>query len=106
MAKATKEKVVSSEFAYKALLRPVITEAATAAMALNKYIFEVSAKATKKEIVKAVEELYKVTVEKINTVSLPKKRKQYGRTPGWKSGKKKAVVTLKAGDKIELFEGV
>ena len=104
--KAVKEKVNNSEVAYRKLVRPVITEATTAAMALNKYIFEVSKDATKKEIGKAVEELYNVTVEKVNTTSLPAKRKQYGRTPGWKPGMKKAVVTIKQGDKIELFEGV
>jgi large subunit ribosomal protein L23 len=88
------------------LVEPWITEASTLAMELNKYIFKVSPDAAKGQIKRAIEELYKVKVLAVNTVKIPRKFRNYGRTPGWKSGFKKAVVTLKEGDKIELFQGV
>lgn len=98
--------VTGSAFSYKFLLSPWITEASTAAVELNKYVFKVDTKADKKQIKKAVEDLYKVKVLNVNTVRIAKKFRNYGRTPGWKAGFKKAIVTVKAGDKIELFEGV
>lgn len=91
--------------AEKVLIEPWITEASTLAMELNKYIFRVSPDSAKSQIKKAIEGLYNVKVISVNTVKIPKKFRKYGRTPGWKSGFKKAVVTLKAGDKIELFQG-
>ena len=94
-----------STFSYKFLLSPWITEASTAAMELNKYVFKVDPSADKKQIKKAEEDLYKVKVIAVNTVKISKKFRNYGRTPGWKSGFKKAIVTVKEGDKIELFEG-
>jgi large subunit ribosomal protein L23 len=111
-SKKTEEKkkesgsISGSPFSYKFLLSPWITEASTAAMELNKYVFKVDPKANKNQIKKAVEDLYKVKVTSVNTVKVVKKFRNYGRTPGWKSGFKKAIVTVKEGDKIELFEGV
>lgn len=87
------------------LIEPWITEATTVAQELNKYVFKVAPDATKRQIKKAVSDLYKVTVMSVNTVKIPKKFRSYGRTPGWKSGFKKAVVTLKKGDSIQLFAG-
>jgi large subunit ribosomal protein L23 len=109
MADADKKIIASSDasgLAGRVLVEPWITEAATAGMELNKYIFRVSPDATKGQIKKAVKDLYKVSVISVNTVSIPRKLRSYGRTPGWKSGFKKAIVTVKAGDKIDLFEGV
>ena len=88
------------------LIEPWITEAATVAMEQNKYIFKIGQNSTKRQIKKAVEDVYKVKVESVNTVRIPKKFRSYGRTSGWKSGFRKAIVTLKEGDKIELFKGV
>ena len=87
------------------LVEPWITEASTAAMELNKYVFKVSPDASKEQVKKAIEDAYKVKVVSVNTTSIPRKKRNYGRTPGWKSSFKKAVVTLKDGDKIELFQG-
>lgn len=98
--------ISGSVLSYKFLLSPWITEASTAATELNKYVFKVDPKADKKQIRKAVEDLYKVKVISVNTVKIIRKFRNYGKTPGWKSGFKKAIVTVKAGDKIELFEGV
>jgi large subunit ribosomal protein L23 len=68
----------------------------------RQYIFRVATNATKPEIKKAVEEIYKVKVDSVNVVVVPGKRKrvrtQYGYTSDWK----KAVVTLKEGNKIEV----
>ncbi len=86
------------------LLEPWITEAATLAMEIDKYIFRVNPQATKNQVKKEVEDLYKVKVTAVNMIRIPKKFRNYGRTPGWKTGFKKAVVTLKKGDKIELFQ--
>jgi large subunit ribosomal protein L23 len=96
--------IKNNNLASKVLIKPWITEAATALMELNKYVFVVAPKATKKQIVSAIEELYKVKVVAVNTIKIPRKFKNYGRTPGWKSGFKKAILTLKEGDKINLFE--
>lgn len=108
MVEEKKEKVEevlgSSLLASRILIKPVVTEASTTLAALNKYVFKVAGGAAKREIKKAVEELYKVTVLKVHTVRIPKKLRQYGRTPGWVSGFKKAIVTLKAGDSIEIFK--
>lgn len=95
-----------SGIASSVLIEPWITEASTAAVELNKYIFKVSPDSAKGQIRQAVEELYKVKVTAVNMIKLPRKARNYGRTPGFKTGIKKAIVTLKAGDKIELFEGV
>jgi large subunit ribosomal protein L23 len=93
------------DLASRVLIEPWITENATAMLELNKYVFKIAPKATKKEVKKAVEDLYKVKVIAVNTVKIPRKSKTQGRTQGWKSGFKKAIITLKEGDKIEFFEG-
>lgn len=100
------EKATPSSIAYRVLIEPIITEAATVAIELNKYTFKVATDATKGQIKNAIEELYKVKVLSVNTLNSHRKPVNYGRTPGFKAGSKKAVVTLKAGDSIELFKGV
>lgn len=85
------------------LIRPLITEKSTQLMEEGKYVFVVAKKANKIEIAKAVEELFNVTVTNVNTLNVkPKKKRvrvQVGLTRAWK----KAMVTLKEGDTIELF---
>jgi large subunit ribosomal protein L23 len=88
------------------LVAPMVTEKSHALMSENKYVFEVSKVANKQQVIQAVKELYNVTAEKVNMVNIHPKKRVYGRTVGWKSGYKKAIVKLKEGDKIELFEGV
>ncbi|HEX8973937.1 MAG TPA: 50S ribosomal protein L23 [Patescibacteria group bacterium] len=87
------------------LVEPWITEKTHAAMADNKYAFKVTAHATKTEVKKAVEGMYKVKVEKIAMVNLPAKIKNYGRYERKQAGVRKAIITLKEGDKIEFFQG-
>lgn len=88
------------------LLKPWITESSTNLASLNKYVFLVDKNSDKKKIAEAVEILYKVTVEAVNIINMPKKKRVYGRTSGWKAGFKKALVTLKKGDQIDLFKEV
>ncbi|PSR21401.1 MAG: 50S ribosomal protein L23 [Sulfobacillus acidophilus] len=91
---------------YDVLKRPIVTEASTDAMQLNKYTFEVDGRANKIEIRKAVEEIFKVHVIKVNTMWVPGKTKRRGYSVGKTPDRKKAIVTLAEGESIELFEGV
>ncbi len=89
------------------LTRPLITEKATMLKGeMNAVSFEVDPRAKKKQIQEAVEKLFKVKVEEVRTMNVSGKTKRRGRTVGLRPGWKKAVVTLKAGEKIEFFEGV
>jgi large subunit ribosomal protein L23 len=89
------------------LKRTIVTERSAQLKELrNQVVFEVNTSATKTEIKRAVETAYKVKVTAVNTMMVPGKVKRVGRFEGKKSNWKKAVVTLKAGDKIELMEGV
>jgi len=87
--------------------RPLITEKSTRQKEeRNQIAFVVDSRANKVEIRQAVEKLFKVKVRQINTMNLVGKRKRLGRFVGWKSDWKKAIVTLREGDRIEFFEGV
>lgn len=87
---------------YDAILSPVITEKSTAALEDNKYIFKVANDAAKPLIKKAVEHIFGVTVQSVNTISIEGKRKRFRGVAGKRSDVKKAVVTLKEGDYIDL----
>ena len=91
---------------HEILRRPLITEKNAALQASGKYAFEVDRRANKVQIKKAVETGFNVTVTTVNVVSMHGKGKRMGgriiHTPDWK----KAVITLKSGDKIDLFESV
>ena len=87
------------------IIKPVLSEKSTDLAEKNKYVFQVSMRANKHLVKKAVKELFNVTPEKVNIIRMRGKRKrvryQYGITPAWK----KAIITLREGEKIELFEG-
>ncbi len=72
----------------------------------QKVVFEVAKDANKIEIRKAVEELWKVAVTDVHTMIVRGRTKRVGRSTGWRPGFKKAIVTLKAGENIEFYEGV
>jgi large subunit ribosomal protein L23 len=85
---------------------PLITEKLDQAREkFRQYSFIVDKKATKVDVARAVENLFKVTVEGVRTNIVRGKMKRVGKSIGQRSNYKKAVVTLKEGDKIELFEG-
>ena len=69
-------------------------------------LFVVDSRANKNEVADAVEKSFKVKVVDVRTINMPGKTKRRGRTVGLRPGWKKAIVTLKEGDKIEFFEGV
>ncbi len=91
---------------YEVLQQPLITEKDTLLQAQGKYAFKVAGQANKHQIKQAVEKAFNVKVTAVNVATVPGKKRRIGRrlvmTPSWK----KALVTLKPGDKIELFEGV
>ena len=86
------------------LIRPIVTEKSTALMEQGKYTFRVPLAATKIQIRQAVEQIFKVKVQAVNTMRYEGKMKRLGRTQGRRSDWKKAVVTLEPGETIELFE--
>ncbi|MEE0732859.1 MAG: 50S ribosomal protein L23 [Acutalibacteraceae bacterium] len=89
------------------VIRPVITEKSMLGAAEKKYTFEVAKTANKIEIAKAVEELFKVKVAKVNTVHVRGQLRRQGRSQGYTPSWKKAYVTLTPDSKkIEFFEGM
>lgn len=94
---------------YTVIVRPVITEKSTDLASANKYIFEVDIRANKPQIKQAIETAFEVTVVEVNTMVMkgkPRGNRRFGRKVTYGSDWKKAIVTLAADDKIELFEGV
>ena len=89
------------------IISPVITEASMARLADKKYTFKVASDANKIEIKKAVEEIFKVEVAKVNTISVKSKNKRVGYHLGKTSEWKKAIVTLTPDSKtIEFFDSM
>ena len=93
---------------YHAVIKsPVITEKSTAKLAeANQAVFWVDPNANKIEIKEAVEKIFNVKVLSVNTQKVPGKIKRMGKFAGRRPTRKKAYVSLKEGDKIEIFEGV
>lgn len=95
------------KIAQSIIIKPIITEASIEALELRKYTFAVAKDANKVEIAKAVEELFDVKVEKVNTMHVKGKSRRMGRYTGYTPDWKKAVVTLKEGEKtIEFFDNL
>ena len=91
----------------KIIRMPLVSEKSTNLRAAqNKYVFEVDRKANKLQIKKAVEELFKVKVEDVTTMRMHGRPKRLGRFEGRRPDWKKAIVKLKKGETIELFETV
>ncbi len=91
---------------YAVLRRPLITEKNTLLQAQGKYAFEIAREANKPQVKQAVEKAFKVKVLAVNVMTVPPKTRRVGRRQVLTQSWKKAIVTLKPGDKIELFEGV
>ncbi len=89
------------------IVRPIITEKSMAGIGMKKYTFEVAKNATKVDVARAVEELFGVKVAKVNTLNVRGHFRRQGRSEGYTSAWKKAVVTLTEDSKtIEFFEGM
>ncbi len=95
------------KLAQEIILAPVITEESMMGTADKKYTFKVAKDATKVDIKKAVETLFGVQVDKVNTMNVRGQLRRYGRFEGYKASWKKAIVTLTADSKtIEFFDGM
>ncbi|MBI3600343.1 MAG: 50S ribosomal protein L23 [Nitrospinae bacterium] len=92
---------------YAIIKKPLITErSAYLKDRYNKIIFHVDINANKRDIKKAVERIFNVNVVSINTINMMGKVKRFGKILGKRPDWKKAIVTLKEGEKIELLEGI
>jgi len=103
---ATAKKEVKANNAYRFLVKPLVTEKATNLMTQNKYVFVVSKEANKIEIAKAIEALYGVKPLKVNLSNVKGKKVARGKIRGQRKDWRKAVVTLPAGQTIQIYEGV
>lgn len=88
---------------YKIIIEPIITEKSVILAENGKYTFKVDKKATKNEIKKAIKKLFNVDVIDVNIIKTKPKKVMRHRVEGVKSGYKKAIVTLKKGQKIDIF---
>ena len=88
------------------IVRPVVTEKSTGLYEQGKYVFVVATDANKIEIKQAIETLFNVKVKDVRTMQYRGKERRVGRHVGRRASWKKAVVTLRDGDTIEIFEGV
>jgi large subunit ribosomal protein L23 len=91
---------------FEVLRRPLVTEKNTALQAQGKYVFEVDRDANKEQVKQAVEKAFKVTVTAVNIMKVRGKEHRVGRRVVAGTPWKKAIVSLKPGDKIQIFEGV
>ena len=103
VAKAKKTETTKLGDRVNVLVRPLITEKAAILAEKNTYVFEVAKNTNKIEIAKAVKALYGVTPVRVNIVNLPATRVFVRGKNGMKSGVRKALITLKKGDKIEIL---
>jgi large subunit ribosomal protein L23 len=95
--------------AFSTIIRPVVSEKSTLLGEQGKYVFEVASDANKIQIKHAVEEAFsnkKVQVSEVNILRVPGKLRRRGRSVGMTRSWKKAIVTLRAGQRLDLCEGV
>ena len=88
------------------IIAPNITEKSTSLSEYNKIVFKVQKAASKNSIIKSIEKIFKVNVIKINTINIKGKTKIVRNKKTYKSGYKKAIVTLKKGQSIDLSTGI
>ncbi|MEI7424552.1 MAG: 50S ribosomal protein L23, partial [Candidatus Staskawiczbacteria bacterium] len=96
-------KTKGTKFSYEAVKQPHISEKASYLAEKDQYTFEVSPNFNKTEIKKSVEGIYGVDVLSVNVITIPAKKRRLGKTQGWRKSFKKAVVTIKEGQKIEIL---
>ena len=88
------------------IISPNVTEKSTSLSEFNKVVFKVDKNANKKSIKKSIEKIFKVNVIKVNTVNIREKVKMVRNKKAYKSGYKKAIITLKKGQSIDLATGI
>lgn len=92
--------------AYRILVKPMVTEKATVLSAVNQYVFMVAIDANKIEVADAIEEVYGIRPTSVNMIKSKGKQINRGRISGRRKDFKKAIVTLKKGESISIYEGV
>jgi len=90
-------------FSYEAVKQPHISEKATYLAEDRQYVFVVDNRSNKQEVKKSVEGIYGVNVLSVNLIKVPAKKRRLGRTEGFRKGYKKAIITIKEGQKIEII---
>jgi large subunit ribosomal protein L23 len=107
-AVSSKESLVESRtketLIYRTLLRPHMTEKAHSGLALNKYVFQVNTGADKGSVRRAVEAAYGVHVEQVRIVAMARRARVFRGRVGTQSATKKAIVTVREGESIALFQ--
>ncbi len=103
--KKDKDKKVSGR-AYRVLVKPMVTEKATNLSAVNQYVFMIDNDANKIEVAKAIYEVYGVKPTEVNIIKVKGKKVNRGKITGKRKDFKKAIVTLKKGESISVYEGV
>lgn len=101
-APAVKRGLSVKSSAGRIIMRPYMTEKAAMLAETGKYVFVVAKTATKNEVVKAVQSAFGVTVMRVNMINAPERKVRLGRYEGQVPGFKKAMVTLKKGEKIDI----
>jgi len=104
--KGKKAKKEETKEAYRILIKPLVTEKATNLVAKNQYTFMVANGANKIEVKKAIKGLYGFEAKSVNIIKARGKDVRSGKVTGKKKNWRKAIVTLKPSDKIEIYEGV
>jgi len=92
--------------AYRILERPIISEKGSFLAESNTYLFVVAKQATRQQVASAIEALYNIIPLKVRLINVKGKSRQYRNTKGWTADWKKAMVTLPADQKIDLYEGI
>ncbi len=105
-AKKTKPKKENTGNAYRVLIKPLVTEKSSSLGMYNKYAFEVSPRANKIEVTKAIKKVYGLKPLKVNIMTMSGKNVRYGKTEGRTKFWKKAIITLPEGQKIEIQDGL
>lgn len=103
---ATKKKAEVKAPMYDVILTPVITEKSQLGVEFNKVTFKVATDATKKSVKWAVEGLFGVDVDKVNVINVKGKTKRFRGRPGKRKDQRKAIVTLKDGQTIDIESGL
>jgi large subunit ribosomal protein L23 len=91
---------------YDVILRPVVTEKSTQSSEYNKVVFMISPTASKTDVRQAVETIFDVKVDKVNTINIKGKTKRFRGKAGKRNDIRKAIVTLKQGEQIDLAAGL
>jgi large subunit ribosomal protein L23 len=103
VVKSVSSKIKNTKFSYEAVKQPHISEKASYLAEKNQYTFEISPNYGKQEVKKSVEGIYGVDVLSVNVIKIPAKKRRLGKTEGFRKAYKKAIVTIKEGQKIEIL---